>query len=221
MTINVQILPCTDRPGRDLDITDSVELFILACLQESVIYFHLSRMLARVSQLFIISMTQKTNIAKENKMDLKSSDSVGSTLGRAIVKLYEIQSDPEYMKMMQEERARVLEYKRKNYDQKLAYWNRKSGYVVHETDSGFRAYEVGSPEGKKLVAERNASKRENERLEFTSESPLDAAFDDICCGENPTTKIQIRQALSTYTGFTPEKFNTLIGMVEEEGIEVV
>ena len=136
---------------------------------------------------------------------------------KALIKIY---SDPDLVKEMREERARVLEYKRKNYEQKLAYWKNKSGYVVHETDSGFRAYASNSPEGKKLVADRNQAKRETDRIEFISESPLEAALDDLA-DKSQVSKIEIRAALSKYTGFTPEKFAALIEMVDAEGIDVV
>jgi hypothetical protein len=143
-----------------------------------------------------------------------------AALEGALRQLIRMNSDPDFIKNMQAERARRNEYARKNYEQKLNYWKNKSGYVVHETGNGFKAYAKGSVIGKQIVAMKMQEKRESERTAFISETPLDAALDDICCGENPVSKIEVRAALSKYTGFTPEKFNTLIEMVEEEGIDI-
>jgi hypothetical protein len=147
--------------------------------------------------------------------------STDETLELALKRLYKLNLDPDYINQVREDRARVLEYRRKNYEQKLDYWKNKSGYVVHETDGGFKAYAKNSPEGKKLIVDRIKEEAERARVKRISENPLEEAFDDICCGENPTTKINIRTALTQYTGFTLEKFDTLIKMIEDEGIDII
>ena len=135
-------------------------------------------------------------------------------------RLINMMENPEHLEQIRKDREERYQWKLKSYNEKLEYWKNKSGYIVDANDKGFKAYAKNSVEGKKLMAKMAEEQRGAERLDYISNNPLDAAFDDICCGENPTSKIEVRAALQKYTSFTIDKFTKLLKMIADEGIDI-
>lgn len=127
--------------------------------------------------------------------------------------------NPSFLQDKLPQKRRISENRIVNYYTRLQNYQNNPDWYVIKHRNGFEAFEKSSLKGKQHTLDLLKIKKDQDFAEYIANNPVEMLFDELQDREN-VTRIELRIELDKIHSFTPERLQSLVNLLEIEGVEI-